>query len=167
LGTLLALCALVATQQAQTPAQRSTLDTVTADQLHALVAEHKGKVVVVNFWATWCPPCKAEFPSLIKFHADYHAKGVEVVAVSMNAEDEADDIDAFLGSFRPPFAVYRAATLDETFYAEAVKNAQWFGELPVTLIFDTAGNPTRYHRKMVTYDDLVRDVTALLPAPAR
>jgi hypothetical protein len=63
--------------------------------------------------------------------------------------------------------VYRAATLDETFYAEAVKNAQWFGELPVTLIFDTAGNPTRYHRKMVTYDDLVRDVTALLPAPAR
>jgi thiol-disulfide isomerase/thioredoxin len=48
--------------------------------------EWKGKVVLVDFWATWCPPCIAAMPKLKKLYIDYHAKGLEIVGVSSDAE---------------------------------------------------------------------------------
>ena len=48
------------------------------------IADFKGKVVVVNIWATWCAPCVAEMPTLAKLQAAYAGKGVEVVAVSID-----------------------------------------------------------------------------------
>lgn len=165
--------ALVAAQVVSAAAQRDPLATVTADRLHALVDEHQGDVVVVNFWATWCPPCKAEFPDIIRVYDDYRTQGLAVIAVSMNADDETEDVSAFLEAFAPSFPVYRAATQDEVFYEgivemiDTVEHAAWFGELPITLVFDRAGNPVHYHRKPVTYDGLVEDVTALLSASTR
>jgi peroxiredoxin len=48
----------------------------------------RGKVVVLNFWATWCPPCKLEMPSLNRLHNDYLARGLEVIAVSTDSSDK-------------------------------------------------------------------------------
>src|SRR5512147_801694 len=70
--------------------------TVTPADITALVAKAHGSVVVANFWATWCPPCLREFPDLISAYKNYHAKGLDIVGVSMNADDEIADIDAFV-----------------------------------------------------------------------
>jgi len=137
--------------------------TATAEEIHALIAEHHGSVVVVNFWATWCPPCLKEFPDLIEVYEQNRARGVAVIAVSMNAEDETQDIDEFLESFAPPFPVYRAASIDNAFYAGIVE--PWFGELPITLVFDAAGELRHYHRKAITRDELSAEIAALLGLP--
>jgi thiol-disulfide isomerase/thioredoxin len=61
-----------------------------------------GRVTVVDFWASWCTPCKASFPAYAKIEADYGPRGVTLVAVSV--DDRRSDYEAFLRKWRPPFA---------------------------------------------------------------
>jgi len=53
------------------------------------LADHRGKVVVLNFWATWCPPCVEEMPSLVELQQRLKDKGVIVLAVSLDADEAA------------------------------------------------------------------------------
>ena len=135
--------------------------TVTAKQIRALVDDSKGKVVVVNFWASWCPPCVREFPAIIKVYKQYHDKGLDMFAVSMNAPEEMADIERFLQTYKPPFRIYRADTQDETFPQAVLKD--WSGEMPMTLVFNTAGQRVLAHKSELTYEELSGKVAALLP----
>jgi thiol-disulfide isomerase/thioredoxin len=54
------------------------------DGMDTTIAQYKGKVVVVNFWATWCQPCKVEIPWLIEFNERYGPKGLVILGVSMD-----------------------------------------------------------------------------------
>lgn len=137
-----------------------TIPVVGAQDIKSLVQENKGKVVVVNFWATWCPPCVKEFPDIIKLYKNYQPKGVEVIAVSMNEEDELEDIEEFIQKYKPPFSIYRAASAEEEFYQEFDK--KWFGQMPTTVIYDTSGKITHMHMNPITYPELEKYVTAAL-----
>jgi thiol-disulfide isomerase/thioredoxin len=130
-------------------------------RLEALINGNQGKVTIVNFWATWCPPCLKEFPDIIKLYNQYHDRGLEVVAISMNEPEEMEDIAAFIQDHNPPFPVYLAATLDETFYS-GIGN-DWQGLIPLTLIFDTEGKSAHFHLKEVNFAGLEQDISALLP----
>jgi cytochrome c biogenesis protein CcmG/thiol:disulfide interchange protein DsbE len=68
-----------------------------------------GKILVLNFWATWCPPCVQETPSLSRFAAEYANKGVVVLGVSVDKDVKAYDI--FLQRFRPAFLTARDSQL--------------------------------------------------------
>jgi len=161
IGWAAAVCLLSATASGAPAAAPAAVPTVTAKQVRALVDQRKGKVVVVNFWASWCPPCLREFPDIIKTYQQYHAKGLEVVAVSMNSPEEMADIKDFLNTYKPPFQIYLADTQDGQFYEGVLK--QWFGEMPLTLVFNTAGENVLAHRKEITYAELSRTVEGLLP----
>jgi thiol-disulfide isomerase/thioredoxin len=143
-----------------TSARSQALETVTPEEIHALVAGNAGDVVVVNFWATWCPPCLREFPDIIEVYNDYRDQGLTVLAVSMNEAEDAEDIAGFLANFAPPFSIYRAASTDTEFYAGVVD--PWYGEMPMTLIFDTEGALVHVHKKPLTYDELATDVAAIM-----
>lgn len=65
------------------------------------LADLKGKVVVLNIWATWCAPCVAEMPTLAKLQAAYAGKGVEVVTVSIDSETSATKARLFIAQHDP------------------------------------------------------------------
>ena len=59
------------------------------------LASLRGKVVLVNFWATWCPPCRAEMPAIEKIYRTYHAQDLEIVAVDQTQQDREAEVVTF------------------------------------------------------------------------
>ena len=115
----------------------------------------RGKVVVLNFWATWCPPCIDEMPSLERLSAALKAKGVEVVAVSV--DERYSDIGEFVEKFRVTFTVLH----DE---GKKVSRAYQTFKYPETFILDRDG---RLRSKVVGPRDwsaptVIRDLVELL-----
>ena len=78
------------------------------------LADFKGEVVVLNLWATWCPPCVAEMPTLAKLAADYQGKPVRVVAVSIDREDDLEKARAFMAK-NAPLAFYNDPNMKMAF----------------------------------------------------
>lgn len=147
--------------QPTSTAPATQIRTVTATQIRALVDDRKGKVVVVNFWASWCPPCMREFPAIIKVYEQYHDKGLEMFAVSLNAPEDMADIEEFVRTTKPPFPIYLADAQDEAFAQGVLED--WSGEMPMTLVFNTTGQRVLAHRSELTYEELSSKVEALLP----
>jgi thiol-disulfide isomerase/thioredoxin len=143
------------------PSPVPEIRTVNAKQVRALLDDSKGNVVVLNFWATWCPPCVREFPALIKAYEQYHDKGVNMYAVSMNSPEEKAEIDEFLQTHKPPFPILLKDAQDETFNEAMLKG--WFGEMPMTLVFDTAGKRVLAHSAEITFAELSSKLDPLLP----
>jgi len=63
----------------------------------------KGDVILLNFWATWCPPCRQEMPSMVELSKEYAAKGLKVVAVSVDRDGKA--LNDFVKEYQLPFLV--------------------------------------------------------------
>ena len=100
----LALTAAFTALTPSTPAQAMemkapdfTLKSVNGKVVH--LHDYKGKVVLVNFWATWCPPCRAELPSLSRVYDGLKKKGFVILGVSLD-ENPAATVPSFLASFR-------------------------------------------------------------------
>lgn len=89
-----------------------------------------GRVLVIDFWASWCAPCKAAFPALAKLHADYAARGVTLVGVSV--DEKAAAYASFLKRHQPPFATVRDASQK---FVAAVK----IPTLPTTVVVGRDG----------------------------
>jgi cytochrome c biogenesis protein CcmG, thiol:disulfide interchange protein DsbE len=104
------------------------------------MADYKGQVVLLNVWATWCPPCKAELPSLEKLYKEYGPKGLKLVAVSIDDYVSEDSIQKFANSFGLTFEmlhdsthaierVYQTTGYPETFVIgpEGTIRKKWIG----------------------------------------
>jgi cytochrome c biogenesis protein CcmG/thiol:disulfide interchange protein DsbE len=88
--------------------------TITSDTGRTVsLSNFGGKVLVLNFWATWCPPCVEETPSLSRFAADYAPKGVVVLGVSVDKDPKA--YAAFLQRFHPTFLTARETKTHEDY----------------------------------------------------
>ena len=71
------------------------------------LAQHRGKVVLFNVWATWCHPCRDEIPELRELHARYQARGLELIGVSVDADGSDDVIRSFMRDFEMAYPVWR------------------------------------------------------------
>ena len=71
------------------------------------LAELRGKVVLLNVWATWCHPCRDEIPELREIHGKYKARGLELVGVSIDADGSDDAIRAFMKDFSMEYPIWR------------------------------------------------------------
>jgi cytochrome c biogenesis protein CcmG/thiol:disulfide interchange protein DsbE len=88
--------------------------TITADNGRAVsIPNFGGKLLVLNFWASWCPPCVQETPSLSQFTQQYANKGVVVLGISVDKDEKA--YRAFLQRFRPPFLTVRDFKIHEDY----------------------------------------------------
>jgi cytochrome c biogenesis protein CcmG/thiol:disulfide interchange protein DsbE len=117
------------------------------------VAKLRGKVVAVNFWATWCPPCREEIPELARFWTENRGRCFELVGV---AEESAREDVAKLASSMPYPVV-----LDERAEALAPWGVQGY---PVTFVLDTEGKVREVFKGGISRQELEDAVKPLLPA---
>jgi thiol-disulfide isomerase/thioredoxin len=94
--------------------------------------DYLGSVVLVNLWATWCPPCKAEMPTLEAYYNDYQAAGFVTVAV--NDGDPEDAVASFVRDYGLTFQVWLDPTYQATDHAFRTRN------LPSSFVIDREGN---------------------------
>jgi peroxiredoxin len=90
----------------------------------------RGKVVVVSFWATWCPPCRKEMPVLDALYRRYHGQGLEMIGLSADRPHDRSDVTKVMQSFS-----YPAAMLDDA----KVNDFGTPSALPMTIVIDGQG----------------------------
>lgn len=119
-------------------------------------SEWDGKVLIVNFWAPWCPPCRREMPAFVKFQKKYATKGVTFIGIALDEKNNVVD-------FTDPLDVNYPILLAED---EGLALSQAYGNrlnvLPFTAIVDRQGNIVKRHPREVTYKILEAEIKPLL-----
>ena len=134
---------------------------IDAKGLAAAVGAQRGKVVVVNFWATWCVPCREEFPDLVRLEKDYRARGVSVLGVSIDLPKEMPQIEKFLSASAPDFPNYiKRVGGDDQDFIESV-DPKWGGELPFTVVYARDGKKAKVLSGKQSYASFEKAIAGL------
>lgn len=132
-----------------------------ARDLNQRIQRLKGRVVVVNLWATWCKPCIEEMPDLVRFYRDYRARGVELIGVSLDDEETADQtVPPVLRRLRVNYPVL-VVKQDLDQFADQF-DAAWRGEVPRFYLYDRQSKRVKAWSGSTTYAKLEQEVKALL-----
>lgn len=107
-----------------------------------MVAANKGKVLLVNFWATYCVPCRAEMPALVKMHERLKARGFVFATISADEPEDEPKARMFLDQNKVPAPRYLRKAANEDAFLNAV-DAKWSGALPATFLYDRSGKKVK------------------------
>jgi thiol-disulfide isomerase/thioredoxin len=109
-----------------------------------ILTKYRGKPLVVNFWATWCEPCRDEYPMIVDLAKQFKAQGVEVVGVDMDDESDMNLVRRFIARMQPPFPNYRQKTgIDLDKFYDGI-NPQWKGTMPQTIFYGKDGSVVEF-----------------------
>lgn len=115
-------------------------------------ADRRGRVVVVNYWATWCPPCRLETPGLVNVAGEYKSRGVEMVGVSM--DENPADVPPFVEKYKIPYQILLPGT-DPNVGSTGIA-------LPTTFLYDKNGKLAKKYTGIVLESTLKSDIESLL-----
>ncbi|MGD9628703.1 MAG: TlpA disulfide reductase family protein [Pyrinomonadaceae bacterium] len=100
------------------------------------VADMKGKVVLLNMWATWCGPCRSEMPALVKMQDEHRDKGLEIIGLNTDDGDTKEKIDEFAAEMKLNYTLVWASTDMQN----ALLKISNFGGIPQSFLVDRDGN---------------------------
>ncbi len=118
------------------------------------LADYKGKVVLLNFWATWCGPCKIEIPWFIEFNKTYHDRGFAVLGVSMD-DDGWKSVKPYVAEKKIDYTVVVGNDQVSKSYGDV-------DSLPTTFIIDRDGRIAFVHMGLVSRDTYETEIQSLL-----
>jgi thiol-disulfide isomerase/thioredoxin len=137
---------------APAPSASNEIRPATAEQLQAAIRAPGAKVVLVNVWATWCVPCRQEFPDLMRIEREYRDRGLRLMLVSADGDDGVPAARAFLHEQGVGFLTYLKQGSDMPFINAL--DSRWSGALPASFLYDSVGNQTWFHEGKTSYDSL-------------
>jgi cytochrome c biogenesis protein CcmG/thiol:disulfide interchange protein DsbE len=117
------------------------------------LADQRGKIVLVNFWATWCTPCRNETPGLVRLANQYKIKGLEVVGISFD-EDGPQGVRDFVAEYQIPYPILLPP--------EGHPLTSRIESLPTSLLIDRAGKVRKTYVGAVSESAFRADVDRLL-----
>jgi thiol-disulfide isomerase/thioredoxin len=135
---LLAAAAAVAAPQASKPAAHRDPGLIDKQDYQKLLEQYHGKSLLVTFWATWCEPCRDEYPMLNELAKQYAPQGLKVVGVSMDDDGDLILMRRFLARYKPIFPNYRKKGGEEELFRQGVLPG-WNGTLPVSVFYGKDG----------------------------
>jgi thiol-disulfide isomerase/thioredoxin len=123
-----------------------------------------GKPLLVNFWATWCDPCREEFPELVKLNEEYKGK-IDFITVSLDdVENITTTVPKFLTAMKAPMPPYLLKASDEnTFIASIAKD--WQGGMPFTALYSPSGELSYYREGKVIFPTLHQALDKMTAGP--
>jgi peroxiredoxin len=118
------------------------------------LADYKGKVVLLDFWATWCPPCRKEIPGFIELYNAYRSRGLAVIGVSM--DESRGDVKKFAGKYRMNYPILMGAGRNDLEPA--------FGQLPLPTAFVIGRDGTicATHDGLTPKEQFEKEIVSLL-----
>lgn len=151
---------------AQKPSPNTSLPKVTlVDEAGIKTAlKPNGKPLLVNFWATWCDPCREEFPDLVKIDAEYKGK-IDFITISL--DDPADIntlVPKFLSGQKAEMPAFLLKAADESAVISSIAK-DWSGGLPFTILYNEKGEIAFFRQGKVKVDMMKAEIEKLLPKP--
>jgi thiol-disulfide isomerase/thioredoxin len=167
--SLLALTVLPAhaqsstSQNSRTAAQGAAqLPLIDLSGYNNLLVKYHGKPLLVTFWATWCEPCRYEFPELVSLAKLYVPMGLSVFGVSLDNNADMNLVRHFLAQYKPGFPSFRQnpqIDVDEFYHGV---NPDWQGTMPETILYARDGRIFQHFVGGQTRETFERAIRALL-----
>jgi thiol-disulfide isomerase/thioredoxin len=156
---ILGAAGTIAAQQAKPPHDPTVID---AQGFQKVLEKYQGKSVVVTFWATWCEPCRDEYPLLNELAKQYAPQGLHVVGINLDDDGDIILMRRFLARYKPIFPNYRKKKGDEATFNQSVLPG-WNGALPATFFYAKDGRQIGHvlgEGSRATYETAIRALLA-------
>jgi cytochrome c biogenesis protein CcmG/thiol:disulfide interchange protein DsbE len=146
-----------------TPTDAPTIALKDLNDQDVTMAQYKGKVVLVNFWATWCGPCKVEIPWMIEFQQKYGPRGFTILGVSMDEEGKKA-VQPFLDKERFDVNGQKEAMNYPILFGNDSIGSKFGGivGLPTSMLFTRDGKKVRTIVGLVNHDDISKVIEGML-----
>lgn len=146
------------TQRKATPRDPELID---AQGYQKLVQQYRGKPLLVNFWATWCEPCRDEYPMLIELAKQYAPQGLKIVGVNMDQDGDLILMRRFIARYKPIFPNYRKkpGEAEEPFRLTVLPG--WTGTLPISVFYTKDGRQVEHfigEKNREAYEGAIRSL---------
>jgi thiol-disulfide isomerase/thioredoxin len=138
----------------------ASLTPVDEAAVQKLVNANKGKVLIVNFWATWCAPCREEMPQLLALERRYAPKGVKLVLISADEPGDETSVREFLAAQKAPAPWYLKKSANDDQFINSI-DPKWSGALPAMFVYDRAGRRVKTFIGETEMKDLEAAIKAL------
>lgn len=138
------------------------VEPINSEGIKTLISRQSQKPLLVNFWATWCDPCRDEFPDLVKIDSEFRPKSLDFVTVSLDdVGDIGTTVPQFLASMKANMPAYLLSDSDPEPAINAV-DPKWQGDLPATFLYNGKGEVVYKHFGRVNTAELRQAIEQLL-----
>lgn len=135
-----------------TPALAAGVKQIGIKELHTLTEASKGKVLIINYWATWCAPCVQEFPGIVALRNQFPEKDLTIIGISV--DNNVRPVENFIAQHKVNFPIY----LDN----REISTMLSISSIPRTVIYDRSGKKVLDHLGIISEDSVRHLVQELL-----